>query len=81
MGGWEGVEGRWEKEVYRWVGRDGRWEGEMYGWVGRFFVDSKVWPSKSVDPEELGTVYDGGINPADHVPLFLEDANPNPLVG
>lgn len=32
---------------------------------------NKIWPEPSVKPQELGTVYDGGTNPADASALFL----------
>nr|WP_202119764.1 DUF3800 domain-containing protein [Pseudomonas otitidis] len=30
-----------------------------------------LWPSTHVTPEKLGTIYDGGLNPADHTAYFL----------
>lgn len=48
--------------------------------LDRFIGHNKVWPSTDVDPEELGTVHDGGLNAANHIPSFLEKARPNPNV-
>ncbi|MFP1681584.1 DUF3800 domain-containing protein [Alloalcanivorax sp. C16-1] len=38
-------------------------------------VTHQVWPTQSVTPSELGTIHDGGLNPADHTAEFLMKAN------
>ncbi len=48
--------------------------------LNRFVGHNKIWPTKDVTPEELGTIHDGGLNAADHTPFFLYSATPNPSV-
>ncbi|WP_220721336.1 DUF3800 domain-containing protein [Agarivorans litoreus] len=48
--------------------------------LDKFIGHNKIWPSPDVHPADLGTVHDGGINPADHMPDFLARAVPNPEV-
>lgn len=48
--------------------------------LDRFIGHNKIWPTKDVAPEDLGTVHDGGVNAADHTPFFLHNAVPNPNV-
>jgi hypothetical protein len=48
--------------------------------LDRFIGHNKIWPTMDVTPKELGTEHDGGINAADHTPLFLHNAVPNPDV-
>lgn len=46
--------------------------------LDRFVGHNKIWPTTDVTPEELGTVHNGGLNAANHIPLFLHNAVPNP---
>lgn len=46
----------------------------------RLLTPNKIWPTKDVTPKELGTEYDGGLNPADHAAYFLMRAKENPEV-
>lgn len=39
--------------------------------IDRYFKDMVIWPTTDVTPEEMGTVYTGGINAADGVARFL----------
>jgi hypothetical protein len=48
--------------------------------LDRFIGHNKIWPTMDFTPKELGTEHDGGINAADHTPLFLHNAVPNPDV-
>ena len=48
--------------------------------LNRFVGHNKIWPTKDVTPEELGTIHNGGLNAADHTPFFLYSATPNPNV-
>ncbi|PKH69495.1 hypothetical protein CXF61_00050 [Psychrobacter sp. 4Dc] len=48
--------------------------------LNRFVGHNKIWPTKDVTPEELGTIHNGGLNAADHTPFFLYNATPNPSV-
>lgn len=34
-------------------------------------MHNKIWPEPCVNPRELGTIYDGGLNPADASAIFL----------
>lgn len=45
--------------------------------LDRFIGHNKIWPTMDFTPEELGTIHDGGINAADHIPSFLKNAIPN----
>lgn len=45
----------------------------------RKLIISVVWPSLDVTPESLGTVHDGGINPADGSAYFLMKAKLNKM--
>jgi hypothetical protein len=45
----------------------------------RKLITSVVWPSLDVTPQSLGTVHDGGINPADGSAYFLMKARANKL--
>lgn len=40
-------------------------------------IINKIWPTQDVTPSELGTVHDGGLNPADHTAYFLMKAKAN----
>ncbi|CFB71320.1 DUF3800 domain-containing protein [Yersinia enterocolitica] len=42
--------------------------------IDKYFNDMVIWPTSYVSPEDLGTVYTGGINAADGVAQFLVDA-------
>jgi len=46
--------------------------------LDRFVGHNKIWPTMDVTPEELGTVHNGGLNAANHIPFFLHNAVPNP---
>ncbi|WP_144981070.1 DUF3800 domain-containing protein [Halomonas sp. C22] len=46
----------------------------------RFIGHNKIWPTKDVSPEDLGTVHDGGLNAAAYTSYFLMNAEPNPQV-
>lgn len=46
----------------------------------RFIGHNKIWPTPHVDPKDLGTVHDGGLNAANNIPSFLAKAIPNPAV-
>ncbi|MCF7486255.1 DUF3800 domain-containing protein [Vibrio sp. A2-1] len=48
--------------------------------LDRFIGHNKIWPTLDVDPKDLGTVHDGGINAANYTPIFLARAKPNPEV-
>ncbi|HIF9374884.1 TPA: DUF3800 domain-containing protein [Photobacterium damselae] len=48
--------------------------------LDRFIGHNKIWPTADVDPKDLGTVHDGGLNAANHMPEFLAQATPNPRV-
>ena len=48
--------------------------------LDRFIGHNKIWPTKDVTPEDLGTVHDGGVNAANYTPFFLHNAVPNPNV-
>lgn len=48
--------------------------------LDRFIGHNKIWPTDDVSPEDLGTVHDGGLNAANHIPSFLAKATPNPEV-
>jgi hypothetical protein len=48
--------------------------------LDRFVGHNKIWPTLGVTPEDLDTVHDGGLNAANHAPLFLSKAVPNPNV-
>lgn len=48
--------------------------------LDRFIGHNKIWPTADVDPKDLGTVHDGGLNAANHMPDFLAQAKPNPMV-
>jgi len=39
--------------------------------LNRFIGNNKIWPTMDVTPENLGTVYDGGVNAADYTTFFL----------
>lgn len=39
--------------------------------LDKFITNNKIWPTLNVTPEELGTMHDGGLNPADHGAYFL----------
>lgn len=39
--------------------------------INRLIAPTSIWPSLHVTPEELGTVFDGGVNPANHTADFL----------
>ncbi|MFE8151954.1 DUF3800 domain-containing protein [Brenneria goodwinii] len=39
--------------------------------IDNYFKDMVVWPTTYVTPQELGTVYSGGLNPADGVAEYL----------
>lgn len=41
--------------------------------LDRFVGTNKVWPTKDVSPEALGTVHNGGLNAANHIPVFLQN--------
>lgn len=43
----------------------------------RRLIISNIWPSLDVTPQSLGTVHDGGINPADGSAYFLTKARTN----
>lgn len=45
--------------------------------IGRLLAPTSIWPSMNVTPEKLGTVFDGGLNPADHTAEFLLRAKKN----
>lgn len=45
--------------------------------ISRFLSPTSIWPSMHVTPEKLGTVFDGGLNPADHAAQFLLRAKQN----
>ena len=48
--------------------------------LDRFIGHNKIWPTPDVDPKDLGTVHDGGLNAANHIPSYLAKATPNPEV-
>ena len=48
--------------------------------LDRFVGHNKIWPTLDVDPKDLGTVHDGGLNAANHIPSYLAKAVPNPEV-
>ncbi len=48
--------------------------------LDRFVGHNKIWPTPDVDPKDLGTVHDGGLNAANNIPSFLAKAIPNPEV-
>jgi hypothetical protein len=48
--------------------------------LDRFVGHNKIWPTPDVDPKDLGTVHDGGLNAANHIPSFLAKSTPNPEV-
>ncbi|WP_281543627.1 DUF3800 domain-containing protein [Grimontia sp. SpTr1] len=48
--------------------------------LDRFIGNNKIWPTPDVDPKDLGTVHDGGLNAANHIPIYLAKATPNPEV-
>ncbi|KTC18552.1 hypothetical protein AO390_03145 [Pseudomonas marginalis ICMP 11289] len=67
-----------------WAAGVGRGESQDYLFtelnklnLDRFVGHNKIWPT-DVTPEELGTVHNGGLNAANHIPLFLSSAVPNP---
>lgn len=39
--------------------------------IDNYFKDMVIWPTTYVTPQELGTVYTGGLNPADGVAEYL----------
>ncbi|MEZ8932341.1 MULTISPECIES: DUF3800 domain-containing protein [unclassified Vibrio] len=48
--------------------------------LDRFIGHNKIWPTHDVDPKDLGTVHDGGLNAANNIPSFLAKAKANPRV-
>ncbi len=40
-------------------------------------ITNKIWPTQDVTPSDLGTIHDGGLNPADHTAYFLMKAKAN----
>ncbi|MBC8786288.1 DUF3800 domain-containing protein [Pseudomonas fluorescens] len=46
--------------------------------LDRFVGHNKIWPTMDVTPEDLGTIHNGGLNAANHIPFFLHNAVPNP---
>ncbi|HGY8407379.1 TPA: hypothetical protein ACNTEZ_005212, partial [Escherichia coli] len=48
--------------------------------LDRFIGNNKIWPTMDITPEELGTVHTGGLNAANNIPFFLQNAVPNPDV-
>lgn len=48
--------------------------------LDRLTTKHKIWPTLSVTPKDLGTEYDGGINPADNTAYFLMKAKANESV-
>ena len=48
--------------------------------LDRFIGNNKIWPTMDITPEELGTVHNGGLNAANNIPFFLQNAVPNPDV-
>lgn len=48
--------------------------------LDRFIGHHKIWPTTDVDPKDLGTIHNGGLNAANHMPRFLAKAKPNPRV-
>lgn len=45
--------------------------------LNRLISENLIWPTKNVTPESLGTIYDGGLNPANHAAFFLNRAKKN----
>ncbi|EBK4512058.1 TPA: hypothetical protein NPQ19_004116, partial [Klebsiella pneumoniae] len=39
--------------------------------IDNYFKDMVIWPTTYVTPQELGTVYTGGLNPANGVAEYL----------
>lgn len=48
--------------------------------LDQFIGNNKIWPTTDVTPEDLNTVYKGGINAVNNIPYFMEMAVPNPNV-
>lgn len=48
--------------------------------LDKYIGHNKIWPTKDVTAEDLGTVHDGGLNAANYTPFFLNKAVPNPDV-
>lgn len=42
--------------------------------LDKLTTKNKIWPTLSVTPKDLGTEFDGGINPADHTAYYLMKA-------
>lgn len=48
--------------------------------LDKLTTKNKIWPTLSVTPKDLGTEFDGGINPADNTAYFLMKAKANESV-
>jgi len=45
--------------------------------LDKLTTKNKIWPTTHMTPEGLGTVHDGGLNPADHTAYYLMKAKAN----
>ncbi|WP_323149181.1 DUF3800 domain-containing protein [Pseudomonas oryzihabitans] len=47
--------------------------------IKRLLSPSSIWPTMQVSPEKLRTIFDGGLNPANHTSYFLMNAKPSTI--
>jgi len=45
--------------------------------LDKFTTKNKIWPTHDVTPKDLGTEYDGGVNPVDNMASYLMKAKSN----